>query len=196
MRIEPGSAAPPFSARDLADCPVELERYRGRRLLLSFYRYASCPLCNLRLKALTARFPEFQARGLNLLAVFQSPRESLLEYAAADQVPFPVIPDPGRGLYRLYGLESSWWGVARGLLSLRFLDAWRRAGFRVGRREGAVAQLPADFLIGPDLTVAVAHYGADIGDHLPLGRIGAWLDEDAPDRASPLAGAGSGGEAG
>ena len=36
--------------------------------------------------------------------------------------------------------------------------------------------VPADFLIGPDLTVEVAYYGSDIGDHLPLEKIYQWLD--------------------
>jgi hypothetical protein len=36
--------------------------------------------------------------------------------------------------------------------------------------------VPADFLIGPDLTVQVAYYGNDIGDHLPLEKINEWLD--------------------
>jgi thioredoxin-dependent peroxiredoxin len=35
--------------------------------------------------------------------------------------------------------------------------------------------VPADFLIGPDLTVQVAYYGKDIGDHLPVERINGWL---------------------
>ena len=36
--------------------------------------------------------------------------------------------------------------------------------------------VPADFLIGPDLTVQVAYYGSDISDHLPAEKINEWLD--------------------
>jgi len=37
--------------------------------------------------------------------------------------------------------------------------------------------VPADFLIGPDLTVQIAYYGSDIGDHLPIEKICQWLDK-------------------
>jgi hypothetical protein len=42
--------------------------------------------------------------------------------------------------------------------------------------EGIKSMVPADFLIGPDLTVQTAYYGSDIGDHLPLEKIYQWLD--------------------
>ena len=42
--------------------------------------------------------------------------------------------------------------------------------------EGIKSMVPADFLIGPDLTVEVAYYGGDIGDHLPIENIYQWLD--------------------
>ena len=37
--------------------------------------------------------------------------------------------------------------------------------------------VPADFLIDPDLTVQVAYYGSDIGDHLPIEKIYEWLED-------------------
>lgn len=45
-----------------------------------------------------------------------------------------------------------------------------------GKGDGAIAQLPAEFLIGPELTIERAYYGKDIGDHLSLSEIDAWLD--------------------
>jgi hypothetical protein len=41
--------------------------------------------------------------------------------------------------------------------------------------EGIKSMVPADFVIGPDLTVQVADYGNDIGDHLPVEKINLWL---------------------
>jgi len=42
--------------------------------------------------------------------------------------------------------------------------------------EGIKSLVPADFLIGPDLTVQVAYYGNDMGGHLPIEKIFQWLD--------------------
>jgi len=36
--------------------------------------------------------------------------------------------------------------------------------------------IPADFLIGPDLVIEKAYYGKDIGDHIPVADVEAWLN--------------------
>jgi len=43
--------------------------------------------------------------------------------------------------------------------------------------EGIKSMVPADFLISPDLSVQVAYYGSDIGDHLPIVKINEWLEK-------------------
>jgi hypothetical protein len=41
--------------------------------------------------------------------------------------------------------------------------------------EGDKALIPADFLIGPDLVIKRAYYGKEIGDHMPLDDIEAFI---------------------
>lgn len=152
--------------------PVTLDRFRGRHLLLSFYRYASCPFCNLRVHELIQRMPALDKAGLSLLAVFQSPRAGIMEYVGRQQPPFPVIPDPGHRLYRQYGVESSLRGFLAGA-ALHVGDALRsmRKGFLPGPMDGRKTLIPADFLIAPDRTIRTAYYGRDIADHLPINTI-------------------------
>ncbi|MFC2105949.1 peroxiredoxin-like family protein [Candidatus Bipolaricaulota bacterium] len=174
-RLATGDLAPPFEATALDARHVALDDCRGRKLLLSFFRYGACPLCNLRMSFLIDAFPRWQVRGLDVVAVFESPAERLLETVARQPIPFPVIPDPDRTLYQEYGMTASWLGFLRGALRIcAARDAFQR-GFHPGKGEGAIAQLPAEFLIGPDLTIECAYYGNDIGDHLPLSEIDAWL---------------------
>ena len=73
-------------------------------------------------------------------------------------------------------MTASWLGFLRGALRIRAARDAFRQGFHPGKGEGAIAQLPAEFLIGPDLTIERVYYGKDIGDHLPLSEIDAWLD--------------------
>ena len=94
MRIQSGAQARPFETRDIFDRTISLEDYRGERLMLSFYRYASCPLCNLRVAQLIAQYPSLREQGLHLVAFFQSPRQSILETVAKQDVPFPIVPIP------------------------------------------------------------------------------------------------------
>lgn len=177
-RLQTGDPAPIFTIPSLDGSDVALAAYRRRRLLLSFFRYGACPLCNLRMTFLVDAFTRWQQQGLDVVAVFESPAERLLETVASQPVPFPIIPDPDRILYKQYGVSASWFGYVIGAFRIRsFREAFRR-GFYIGKGEGAITQLPAEFLIGPDLRIERAYYGKDIGDHLPISEIDAWLESN------------------
>ena len=176
MRIQPGQPAKNFTSEDISGNAITLNDYANRCVMLSFYRYAACPLCNLRVSQLIQHHASFAERNLNLVAVFQSPRESIRRYVGRQDIPFAVIADPERNLYRLYGVESSWPGFIKGSLRLSMVASALMKGFLPGKMEGIKSMVPADFLIGPDLTIQVAYYGSDIGDHLPIEKINEWID--------------------
>ena len=92
--------------------------------------------------------------------------------SAPEGLPFPIVADPNREIYRFYGVTSSWLGYVKGMF-FRLSSFYKalRKGFLPGKTEGEKAQLPADFLIGPDLNIHKAYYGKDIGDHLPIEEI-------------------------
>ena len=170
-----GDAAPVFDMPSLDGQKVALQGFRDRKLLLAFFRYGACPLCNLRMTFLIDAYPRWQKQGLDVVAVFESPAERLLETVASQPIPFPIIPDPERTLYKKYSVKASWLGYLVGAFRFRaFRDAFQR-GFRIRKGEGAITQLPAEFLIGPDLKIERAYYGRDIGDHLPIPDIDQWL---------------------
>jgi peroxiredoxin len=162
---------------------VTLDRFRGRHLLLSFYRYASCPFCNLRVHDLIQHLPELAQRNLSLVAVFQSAPAGIRRYVGKQRPPFPIVADPEHQLYRQYGVESS----LRGFLAGAVLHAGKAAkamalGFLPGPMDGSKTLVPADFLIAPDGVVVSAYYGRDIADHLPLAAIfGALASHRATD---------------
>jgi thioredoxin-dependent peroxiredoxin len=174
--LQIGDSAPSFAVPNLESKTISLDDYRDRRLLLSFFRYGACPLCNLRMTFLIDAYPRWQEQGLDVVAVFESPAERLLETVAKQPIHFPVIPDPDRSLYKTYGVTASGWGYVVGAFRIRaFRDAFKR-GFHIGKGEGAITQLPAEFLIGPDQTIERAYYGKDIGDHLPIDEIDTWVE--------------------
>lgn len=180
MKLKPGQPAKQFQVEDIHGNPIKLEDYAGKKLLLSFYRYASCPLCNLRVHDLIQRYPTFQAKGLHLLAIFQSPGERIRQYVGKQDAPFPIIADPARELYRRYGVEASWAGFGKALFKLPMVfNAVVKKHFMPGHMEGNIAMIPADFLIGPDLKIQRAFYGKDIGDHMPMRDIEAFISSGA-----------------
>jgi peroxiredoxin Q/BCP len=171
-QLQAGMSAPHFAATDVNGHTVRLEAFAGQPLLLSFYRSAACHLCNLRLWYLRQQWPMLHATGLRVIGIFETSRETTLEYARDISQVMPTIADPAQNLFRLYGARRrSLWGFLRGYLGRRpqFNEAMRR---HLGKRsDGNHLQLPADFLLMPDLTIAQAYYGEDIGDHLPFAAI-------------------------
>src|SRR5690606_6069354 len=103
-RIQVGALAPGFELTDVFGAPVRLQDYRGNCSMLSFYRYASCPLCNLRVHRLIQQRDSFASQGLRLIAVFHSSPESIRRYVAQQEVPFPIVADPDKTLYNRYGV--------------------------------------------------------------------------------------------
>lgn len=176
-RLSPGNTAKIFATEDMFGNSVDLDTFCGSPLLLCFFRYASCPLCNLRVQELIRSYESLHASGLNILAVFQSPADKMAKYVGQQKPPFPLIPDPQAKLYRLYGVESSWGGFFRawsiGLPKVFKAVIGKR--FIPGSMEGDIHRIPADFLIDPAGIVIDVHYGIDIGDHMPLERVTAWL---------------------
>jgi peroxiredoxin len=186
IQLKSGNAAPAFETWDVSGTRrIDLSSYRGRHVLLSFYRYASCPLCNLRVHDLAKKHADWHWRGLDMLAVFQSPADKMRQYVGGQHTPFPLIPDPDpdpdQKLYALYGVGHSWAG---------FLKAWGTRlpeigrsvmgkGYLPGSVEGGIHRIPADFVIDPHGRIAEAFYGQDIGDHLPVERIEAYLQEQS-----------------
>lgn len=182
MRLKVGQHAPTFSVRDVSGRPVELAAYRGHTVLVSFYREAVCPLCNMRLVQLIQRYGEYQRRGLNCIAFFESSPARMHHYLDRLNAPFPLISDRGRVVYKGYGLESSLFGAFRALVGRR--PVYREAKrLKVGGNIFAnvfeenthIGHLPGDFLIGPDGRIRLAYYGKDAGDFLLFSELDATL---------------------
>lgn len=175
MRLTAQKIAPHFTSYDLYDMTINSQQLRGKKILLSFYRYASCPFCNLRFHALSQKQAEWQAKGLVTLAVFQSPKTSILEYAGKEPSPITIIPNPERDLYRLYGVEGSWKGFVTGALQLGTFAKALKEGHLPGKIEGDMNMIPADFVIDEQGKILLAYYGKDISDHVEIAEIEALL---------------------
>jgi peroxiredoxin len=172
-RLKRGEKAPAFATIDWQDNRIEPFGTHSGVTLLSFFRYASCPLCNLRVRELITKYERFVENGIRILGIFQSPAERIAHYVGTQSPPFPLVPDPDLTLYRLYGVESSWRGFARAW-TLGIPQVYRAVvanGFLPGTMENNIHRVPADFLIAPDGKLIDVYYGRDIGDHMPMDRV-------------------------
>ena len=178
MRLESGQSAVPFTAQSIDGADVSLTRFAGTPVLLTFLRFASCPMCNLHLHDLTEKYAGLHDRGLTVVAFFHSSADAIRGHAGRRQYPFPLVADPTSRVYRLYGVETSWLGLLFSIARPSFYVAFFRS--LIHRFWGGIAwqmaKMPADFLVGPDGRLVVAHYGRDIGDHLTVARLHTLLD--------------------
>ena len=184
-RHTPGKTAPDFTWPDVHGNPITLSDVAASGpVLLSSYRFAACPFCNLHMHNLLEIYPELHAHNLRILAFFQSPADVMLRNVGRQKPPFPLLPDPDCTIYDRYGVEHSGLGMLRAMTRVSQIASFLKLGFRPNEIDGDSTLLPADFLILPDLTLHTTYYATDIGDHLPLQRVLAFAREHAPLTAS------------
>ena len=86
---------------------------------------------------------------------------SLTEYQWSNELPYPVLTDPGRETYRAYGLGRGSvrrvWGMRA---TKRYIELIRESGLGALRKPTEdTLQLGGDFLIGPDGNLAWGFWG-------------------------------------
>jgi len=130
---------------------------------LQFRRFAGCPICSLHMHELTRRHDEIKSAGVTEVVVFHSGADALRRYQA--DLPFAVVADPDRKLYKEFGVGSSIGAVLhpRAMLAAARGMRWSKASGAMGLGEKHSGK-PADFLIGTDGTVLARKYGTHAND--------------------------------
>jgi peroxiredoxin len=159
MKIRQNDSVPVATLESVTGEKVELTG-SNHLVHLQFRRFVDCPICNMHLAELRRRADEIGAAGIQEVVVFHSSAQSIRSYQKG--IPFAMVGDPKKILYRKFGVESS-----LGFLSLRSLGAALRGvahghlGLRLG---GGPFGLPGDFLIAPSGRIAAVKYGTHAYD--------------------------------
>ncbi len=184
-KLSPGEPFRAFRLPAIDGAEFDSASLEGQRFMLSFFRFASCPFCNMRVHALTQRFQEL-GEGFGLVAIFDSPLGNLQRHAARHAAPFPILADEHGESYREYAIERSLGGVLKGMVlrAPTLLKAMSK-GYLPTSLKGSMTTMPADFLVDERGLVRVAHYGRDEGDHLPFEVVQAFALESNSSELSP-----------
>jgi len=177
MQMKAGDRSPYFEVLDYKKVKQSLQK-NDKPVLLTFFRHAGCPMCNLRVRELIKAQERLKKYDLKILTVFESPTKSIQRDVGRQNPPFPIIPDPERKLYKLFGVAISWVGFVK-IFVVRpkhIFEAIFKNGF-IPKFLEATPMMPADFLINKDGTIRMAYYGKDIGDHVPFSDLYTALDE-------------------
>jgi peroxiredoxin len=104
-RVSVGDRFPELRLTAITGETVPIPDTASHLIHLQFRRFAGCPICNLHLRSVIARIDEIGAAGIREVVVFHSTATELRKYQ--DDMPFPVIGDPDKTLYRRFGVEAS-----------------------------------------------------------------------------------------
>lgn len=168
------NSAIPFTATDIKDNVIHLADFKGQKVLLTFFRKAACPFCNMNIQQLIRNYPEFEKKGIKIIALFASTKEEVQKYAGKQNPPFAIIPDQDFKIYGKYGVDVSYKGMLKSMLNPKKVFKAMFGGYFSLRTMVEEPVIPADFLIDENQNIFRAYYGKDYDDHLPVTDVLAW----------------------
>lgn len=171
MKISSGAKAKSMNLQGIDGSLFESENLLGKPYMLTFYRFASCPFCNLRINELVKRFDEF-GDDFTIVAVFDSPLDNLRRHTEGHKAPFYILADEENKYYKKYGIEHSVSGMLKGMfLRMPTLLKGIFKGYIPTTFKGSLTTMPADFLIDREGNIQLSYYGKDEGDHLSFDKV-------------------------
>ena len=159
--LQVGQAAPDFALPNAHGQAVTLsDLLASGPVVVTFYRGAWCPFCNMALRAYQGILPEIQSLGANFVAISpQSPDHSLTQ-TEKEHLGYEVLSDKGNAVARQFGIVYKI-GVAMNQVSAGFgLDLTQFNG-----DDSRELPLPGTFVIAQDGTVQFAQAFADHSHH-------------------------------
>ena len=101
-----GEKAPSFKVLDEIDESINLQDYKGKKLILFFYPKAMTPGCTNEAKNLEEFYSELKAKGFEVLGVSPDAAEKQVRFKEKYNLSYPLIPDTEKKLIMDYGI----WG--------------------------------------------------------------------------------------
>jgi peroxiredoxin len=142
-RLQAGDLAIDFSLPDLeSNTPRALSEWRGKAVVLLFYRGPWCGVCQQHLGRVRKRYVEIRENGGEVVAVFPGKPEYLRPYYLERKIPFPMLADENSTVIGAYDVRNHWAFLHRGIPHpaayvidcngiVRFADVRRQHFFRV-----------------------------------------------------------------
>jgi len=125
-------------------------------LVLTFYRGAWCPYCNLDLQALEEARSQIEARGASLVAVSQQTAANSRKAQRNNKLGFPIVGDKGGELAAKFGIR---WHLPEDLQAVHKQLGADLVAFN--GEDSWTLPMPARYVIGQDGVIAYAEINPD-----------------------------------
>tara|TARA_B100000212_G_scaffold45068_1_gene29126 strand:+ start:1086 stop:1616 length:531 start_codon:yes stop_codon:yes gene_type:complete len=168
MKIKAGDKLDNIKLKSIDNEDFELNKLSGKKILLSFYRFAACPMCNLRLNEINKVYGDFGKNFIHV-AIFDSKLENLKRFTSKHNAPFPILADENYEYFEKYDVEKSllrflWSQIIRA--NRQFMGYFK--GYLPIAFKGSITTMPVDILINEKGIVEKVKYAKDLSDHIPL----------------------------
>jgi FtsP/CotA-like multicopper oxidase with cupredoxin domain/peroxiredoxin len=123
------SMAPDFTLFDGDHRPQSLQQFRGKPVVVFFFKGFGCPHCSLQVSAFAAHYRELQSKGIEVIGVSTDDGPALKKALAQAPCPFPIVADPNGSVFAKYGC-SAVNGLEHGTFALdsNQMVIWRTIG--------------------------------------------------------------------
>ncbi len=101
--LVPGEAAPPFALRDQHEATVELEDFRGRKVLVYFYPEADTPGCTTQSCDLRDHRQDFDGIGVDVVGISPDAPDKQLAFDRKYNLGFPLLADEDHAVAEAWG---------------------------------------------------------------------------------------------
>ncbi len=178
--LKEGNKVPVINTTDVFGREVSTDKLKGKKILITFNRYVSCPLCNFRTHELLSIYDSLQAKGLVFISLYESSQESLLQYSTKEEIPFLMIADPEEKYYKTFDVKRSTCKMIKGALNKNYKSDHKKGeeSFKGEyTRDGHLNRIGADFLVDENGIIIKAYYGKYVGDHIDLQVVKDWVNK-------------------
>ncbi len=171
MQLKKGDVIDQLNLPSINGGSFDIKEINGKKTLLTFYRFATCPFCNLRIYEMNKRFSELENK-LQIIAIFDAPLNFLVQSMKKHDTSFTILADENFEYFKKYEVEKSTWKFLIGTTTgfFRFCRALSK-GFVPIIMKGSIRTVPVDILINSNGKIEKVYYGKNTADHMSFEEI-------------------------
>lgn len=132
--LKQGDKAPQFSGKDQNGNDINLNDFKGKKVVLYFYPKDSTPGCTAQACDLRDNYDMLLSKGYVVIGVSADSEKSHQKFIEKHELPFPLIADTEKEIIKLYGV----WGPKK--FMGRTFDGINRTTFVIDE-EGVIKEI-------------------------------------------------------
>jgi len=102
MALQEGTSAPAINTTDQDGNPVNLENFKGKKVILYFYPKDNTPGCTAEACNLRDNYDDLLDKGYKIIGVSADNENSHKKFVNKYNLPFPLIPDTEKKVIKDY----------------------------------------------------------------------------------------------